>query len=58
MVNIKQDEKESFAEFTKCFNNSKNMMETQHGNLILSKYIKTLPEYDESKLDQVKLDSE
>ena len=33
-------------------------METQNVKLILSKYNKTLPEYDASKLDKVKFDSE
>ena len=33
-------------------------METQHGKITLSNYIETLPEYDESKLEKVRLDSE
>ena len=33
-------------------------METQNVKVILSKYIKTLPEYDESKLEKLKLNSE
>ena len=33
-------------------------METQHGKITLSNYIETLPEYDESKLERVRLDSE
>ena len=50
MVNIKQDEKEALVTFTKCFNNAKDIMDNQNGKLILSEYIKTLPEYDELKL--------
>ena len=46
------------AAFTKCFKNDKGIMETQHGKLTLSKYIKTLTEYDALKLEKVKLDSE
>ena len=58
MVDIKQDEKESLAVFTKRFKNAKDIMETQRVKLTLSKYIKTLPEYNKSKLEKVKLDSE
>ena len=58
VVNIKQDDKEYLEAFTKRFNNYKDIMETQHGNLTLSKYIKTLPGYDSSKIEKVKLDSE
>ena len=58
MVNIKQYEKEYLMEFTKRFRNAKGIMDTQHGKLILSKYIQTLTEYDESKPEKVKLDSE
>ena len=42
--------------FIKRFNNAKDITDTQHGNLTLSKYIKTLPECDELKLEKVILD--
>ena len=42
--------------FTKFFKNAKDMMENQHCKLTLSKYIETLPGYDVSKLENVKLD--
>ena len=58
MVNLKQGKKESLAAFNKCFKNDKDIMDPQHGNLTLSKYIKTLPGYDSSKIEKVKLDSE
>ena len=58
MVNIKQDKKEYLSAFTKRFKNTKDIMETQHVNLTLSKYIKTLPEHDEPKPGKFKLDSE
>ena len=58
MVNINQEKKEYLAVFTKHFKNAKGIMETQHRNLTLSNYIKTLQEYDESKTKNVKFDSE
>ena len=42
----------------RTFSNAKDIMKTQHGKLTLSKYIKILLGYDESKLETVKLDSE
>ena len=39
-------------EFTKHSNNTKDIMDTQHGKLTLPNYIKFLPEYDESKLEK------
>ena len=47
-INIKQEEKESLADFTKRFRNSKDIMEAQAGKMYLLKYIKTLDKYDES----------
>ena len=44
--------------FKKTIKNATDRMETQHGNLALLKYIKNLPEYDESKIEKIKLDSE
>ena len=35
LVNMKQDEKESLAAFTKTFKNAKDIMETQHGKLTI-----------------------
>ena len=58
VVNLKQGKKESLAAFNKCFKNDKDIMDPQHGNLTLSKYIKTLPGYDASKLEKLKLHSE
>ena len=52
MVNIKQGEKEYLADFTKYFKNAKDIMETQHGNLTLSKYIENLSVYDGSKKEK------
>ena len=46
------------ADFTKRFNDSKNIVDTHHGKLPLSEYIKTLPEYDASKQKYIILDSE
>ena len=46
------------AVFNKSFKNDKDVMDTQHGKLTLSKYIGALLEYDESKLEKVKLYSE
>ena len=58
MVNIKEEEKKALAAFTKCFNNDKDIVDTQHENLTLSMYIETLPEYDAWKLEKLKLHSE
>ena len=46
------------AAFKKRFKNATDIMETQHGNLALSKYIETLPEFDQSKIEKMKLYSE
>ena len=43
---IKQEENESIAQFTKRFNNAKDIMETQHGKLKMEKYLKTLDGYE------------
>ena len=58
VVNIKLYRKESLVTFTKYCKNYKDIMDTQHGRLTLSKYTKTLPKYNESKLEKVRLDSE
>ena len=47
-INIKQEEKESLADFTKRFRNSRDIMEAQAGKLQLKEYIKTLDKYDET----------
>ena len=58
VINIKQYDKESLAVFAKPFYNYKYIMETQHAKRKSSNYIKTLPEYDESKIENSKLNSE
>ena len=58
MFNIKKYDKEYLLVFKKTIKNATDRMETQHGNLALLKYIKNLPEYDESKIENIKLDSE
>ena len=47
-INIKQDEKESAADFVKRFRNARDIMEAQHGKLSMKKYIQTHQNYDEN----------
>ena len=42
---MKQEEQESIAQYTKRFNNCKDIMETQHGKLKMEKYVSRLPGY-------------
>ena len=52
-INIKQEEKESLADFTKRFRNLKDIMEAQAGKFQLREYITTLDKYDESDTDKI-----
>jgi hypothetical protein len=45
-INIKQEEKESIAEFVKRFKIDKDIMEAQYGEIILQDYAKMLDGYD------------
>ena len=44
--------------FTIIFSHAKDILVTQHRGIKLSNCIITLPEYDESNLENVKFDSE
>ncbi len=43
---IKQKEDESLAEFTKRFNNVKDVMETKHGQLWMQAYLSSIPGFN------------
>ena len=58
VLNIEQQEKETLATYTKRFKNATDIMETQHGKLNMSKYIKTLEDYDEDDNDICQQQSE
>ena len=51
---MKQDENESIIQFTKRFNNAKDIMETQHGKLRMEKYLATIDGYSTMTVDQKK----
>ena len=51
---MKQDENESIIQFTKRFNNEKDIMETQHGKLRMEKYLATIDGYSTMTVDQKK----
>ena len=51
---IKQEENERLTDFTKRFNNAKDIMETQHGKLNMEKYLITIPNY-ENKTESEKM---
>ena len=51
---MKQEENESITQFTKRFNNSKDIMETQHGKLRLEKYLATLDGFSYMTVEEKK----